>query len=121
MNTIMNCNPISTENNPFTVCISVDNEAIEHLENEFHEQVMALKSEEFGFGVWFTDSGNYGVYGDDEMRTAAIFNYCDNYAEQIEKAFEDAETLDEAIMAANTVILGTIIDILATPDESEAC
>lgn len=34
MNTMMNCNPVSTENNPFAVRISIDNEAIADLENE---------------------------------------------------------------------------------------
>ena len=121
MNTMMNYDEAMNNNENFAVEIIVDNEMIKALENKFHVNCMALKNEIFGFGVWFTQSGIQGVYGDDSMRKAAISLYWDENAESIGQAFDSANTLDEAIEAANAVILGTIIDILNTPDESEAC
>lgn len=114
MNTMMDYNDAVNNEKPFAIQIIVDQEMIEALENEFHVNCMALKNEVFGFGVWFTQSGIQGVYGDDSMRKAAISLYWDENAESIAQAFDSAETLDDAIDAANAVILGTIMDILNT-------
>ena len=109
---MMNYDDAMNNDEPFAIQIVVDKEMIEGLENFFNTECMALKNEEAGFGVWFTQNGMRGVYGINSLRNAAISLYWDKNAEAINQAFDSAKTLDEAINAANAVILGTITDIL---------
>ena len=107
-------NPESIFNNDDSIGISIftDIEMIEELEKEFNVNCMALKNEMFGFGVWFTENGMYGVYGDTSEKKELISLYWDDNEEQIIQAFDDAETLEEAIEAANAVIIGVICGIV---------
>ena len=117
---MMNYENTPIENGYTKISIVEDREMIENLENEYHQHCMALKNEELGFGVWFTEECNAGVYGEDDFAVEVACRYWDEYAEEIYRAFADAETVDDAIDAANKVIIGTSITILRIVYETQA-
>ncbi|MBR6185351.1 MAG: hypothetical protein IKI05_01550 [Bacteroidaceae bacterium] len=117
---MMNYNKMASENGYTKISIVEDREMIKALENEYQQHCMALKNEELGFGVWFTEELKAGIYGDDDFSVKVADLYWNEYAEEIFHAFDDAETLDDAIDAANKVILGASITILRMIYEMKA-
>ena len=98
---------------PAVVTIRFDWDFAEHLKEEYGEEFIAFKNDSFGIGVYFTESGTFGVYGDDDFREMAISSYWDENEEDITQAIADAETIDDVISAFHAVILGCIADIMA--------
>ena len=117
---MMNYNKMASGMGYTKISIVEDREMIEALENEYQQHCMALKNEELGFGVRFTEEREAGIYGDDDFSVEVAHLYCNEYAEEIYHAFDDAETLDDAIEAANKVILGVSITILRMVYEMKA-
>ena len=97
---------------PRIVEISVDEEMIKLLANRFHtENCMALEDKTHGFGVWFTEYADIGVYGKTPAHRAIIDQYWDNHAEQILKSFYSAKNFDDLMDAAKCVIIGTVLTV----------
>lgn len=114
----------NTSNNTLhAVLIHADDEMNEFLQREYNtEQCIALKNDDYGFGVWciVNDRILFGVYGDDILSKTAISLYWDKNSDEINKAIDDVKTIEECIQTANAVILGTIIDIEKAAKTSNA-
>lgn len=112
MENTMDNNTVTDDFELLLISIKIDEEKMMEVEEEMNKKSICLKNEEFGIGVVITEDNDVGVYGDDDMRRAAISFYWDENAEQIEQAFIEAKDVEEQIKTANAVILGTIIEIM---------
>ncbi len=121
MSNLINGETCFPQDNCGFIKISFDQEMMKDWENEFHQDCIALKNEEFGFGVWMAEDNTAGVYGNSILSKMAISHYWDQNADEIEQALQNAKTIEEVIDVANSVIIGTILNILPVAHEDTAC
>ena len=86
----------------------IDTDLSDYIAKEYNTECVAVKNDEFGFGIWFTKSGLIGIYGDSEASKAFISKYYDKHQKEIEKAFKRAKDISEMITIVQKVIASTI-------------
>ena len=90
-----------------------DEKTSKELEEKHGKAFFAVKNEEYGIGVFISEDGEFGVYGDNQISYTVICAYVERNEKQVEE-LDYIENIDELGKAMSDIVARCIRDFIVT-------